>query len=107
MLSILFGLLIQSVDAGVLGKYSFSGSSCGGDYLNFEQGTMELYQNYSRQYKVRLIYIEGQSCLDIYNTELTSYMGVLCPIIADGSQLVFRMEMVGQGSDLYKAYKCR
>jgi hypothetical protein len=107
MLLLLSNLLLGNADAGVLGKYSFAPTtSCGGDYLEFEQGTMELYQSYSSQYKVRLIYTEGQECLDVYNSDLTRYMGLWCPIIANGDQLVFRMELIGQGSDIYKVFKC-
>jgi hypothetical protein len=107
MLLLLVNLFINSADAGVLGKYSFAPStSCGGDYLEFEQGTMELVQGYSSQYKVRLVYTDGQDCLDIYNMDISKYMGIMCPLIANGDQLIFRMELIGQGSDIYKTYKC-
>jgi len=107
MFSLLLNLLVSPAEAGVLGKYSFVPSnSCGGDYLEFEQGTMELVQSYAVQYKVRLVYTEGQECLDIYNDDITKYMGIWCPIIANGDQLVFRMELIGQGSDIYKVFKC-
>lgn len=107
MFSLLVNLFISSASAGVLGKYSFvPSSSCGGDYLEFEQGTMELVQGYSSQYKVRLVFTDGQECLDIYNMDISKYMGIMCPIIANGDQLVFRMELLGQSSDVYKVFKC-